>query len=119
MKHGAVDFLEKPLKEGELLGAVEGALTRSRREYQDHLIDTSVRKRLALLTPREYQVLCGVIAGKMNKQIAGDLGVGEKTVKVHRGRVMKKMGARSVAALVRTVGGNLLDSSKSIPPVGL
>lgn len=111
MKHGAVDFLEKPLKERELLQAVEGALKRSRREYQDRLLHTSVRERLALLTPREYQVLCGVVAGKLNKQIAADLDVGEKTVKVHRGRVMKKMGARSVASLVRTILQELPSSS--------
>lgn len=103
MKRGAIDFLEKPLKERELLEAVEAALRRSEREYQDQLNDSALRERLALLTPREYQVLCGVVAGKLNKQIAADLDVGEKTVKVHRGRVMKKMGARSVASLVRTV----------------
>lgn len=107
MKHGAVDFLEKPLKDGELLRAVQSALTRSRREYQDQLVNAAVRARLSLLTPREYQVLCGVVAGKLNKQIAADLGVGEKTIKVHRGRVMKKMGARSVASLVQAVSGNL------------
>ncbi|MFL6623202.1 MAG: response regulator transcription factor [Sulfurifustaceae bacterium] len=107
MKHGAVDFLEKPLKAGELLRAVESALTRSREEYQEQLADAAVRARLSLLTPREYQVLCGVVAGKLNKQIAADLGVGEKTIKVHRGRVMKKMGARSVASLVQAVSGNL------------
>lgn len=107
MKDGAVDFLEKPLKESDLLHAVEGAVERSRQAYQDWCADEEVRARMALLTPREYQVLCGVVAGKLNKQIAADLNVGEKTVKVHRGRVMKKMGARSVAALVRTVSRNL------------
>lgn len=103
MKHGAVDFLEKPLDAHELLQAVEGALRRSRQEHQDRLAEDAVRQRLALLTPREYQVLCGVAAGKLNKQIAADLNVVEKTIKVHRGRVMKKMGARSVASLVRTL----------------
>lgn len=107
MKRGAIDFLEKPLNERELLQAVEYALARSRREYQDGLLHSAVRERLALLTPREYQVLCGVVAGKLNKQIAADLEVGEKTVKVHRGRVMKKMGTRSVASLVRAVGAIL------------
>lgn len=106
MKHGAVDFLEKPLKERDMLQAVERALARSRREYQQYLVDAAVHERMALLTPREYQVLCGVVAGKLNKQIAADLAVGEKTVKVHRGRVMRKMGVRSVASLVRTVRSN-------------
>jgi FixJ family two-component response regulator len=107
MKHGAVDFLEKPLEERELLVAVESALARSQHEHRNRLVDADVRERLALLTPREYQVLCGVVAGKLNKQIAADLQIVEKTVKVHRGRVMKKMGVRSVASLVRAVQGSL------------
>lgn len=107
MKRGAADFLEKPLKERDFLQAVEGAIARSQREYKEHLVEVEIHERMTLLTPREYQVLCGVVAGKLNKQIAADLQIGEKTVKVHRGRVMKKMGVRSVASLVQKVGSNL------------
>jgi FixJ family two-component response regulator len=103
MKEGAVDFLPKPFKAQDLLRVIEEALERSRREQQEHLEIDIIQKRLARLTPREYQVLCYVVAGKLNKQIAAALKVGEKTVKVHRGHVMEKMEASSVAELVRLV----------------
>lgn len=101
MKHGAVDFLPKPFVARDLLRVIEEALQRSRREQIDQFEIATIRNRLARLTPREYDVLCGIIAGKLNKQIAAGLGVGEKTVKVYRARVMEKMGVRSVAELVR------------------
>jgi FixJ family two-component response regulator len=103
MKEGAVDFLPKPFKAQDLLRVIDEALERSRREQKDHLEIDIIQKRLARLTPREYQVLCYVVAGKLNKQIAAALKVGEKTVKVHRGHVMEKMEASSVAELVRLV----------------
>ena len=103
MKNGAVDFLPKPFAAKDLIRVVGDALERSRREQKDHLEISIIQERLARLTPREYEVLCGVVAGKPNKQIAAELGVGEKTVKVHRGRVMEKMGTHSVADLVRAV----------------
>jgi len=101
MKAGAVDFLVKPVDADSLFQAIHTALERDlvgRHEYQER---TTVRQRLAQLTPREYEVLSLVVRGKLNKQIAYELGIVEKTAKVHRGRVMTKMGARNLAELVR------------------
>jgi len=111
IKNGALDFLPKPIAARDLLPVIDEALERSRREQKDHTEISAIRNRLAQLTPREYEVLCRVVAGKLNKQIAADLGVGEKTVKVHRGRVMEKMGVHTVADLVRTTekGGVIPD----------
>ena len=101
MKHGAVDFLEKPFHDQDLLGAVDHAieLDGALRKQQDARAQTM--RALERLTSREYEVMTYVIAGRLNKVIARELEVTEKTVKVHRGRVMKKMGARSLAELVR------------------
>ncbi len=101
MKKGAVDFLTKPVDDAVFLRAVREALARGRAGRAAHAQTESDRKRLETLTPREREVLEGVVAGRLNKQIAGDLGIAEKTVKVHRGRVMEKMEAHSVAELVR------------------
>ncbi|MET4478889.1 response regulator [Bradyrhizobium sp. F1.13.3] len=101
MRAGAIDFLTKPVKETELLTAI------ARAEKQDAATRAAIveideiKVRLAMLTPREREVLTQVVAGRLNKQIAGDLGTAEKTIKVHRGRVMMKLGVRSVADLVR------------------
>ena len=101
MKSGAVDFLTKPVESKTLLDAVRRAIERdgSERESASQLRD--LRERFSSLTARERQVLSGVVAGLLNKQIAGELGIVEKTVKVHRARVVAKMGARSTAELVR------------------
>lgn len=100
MKAGAVDFLPKPFDDAELLAAVERALARSDERWQQAGAQADARARVASLTPREYQVFAGVIAGKMSKEIAADLGTALKTVKVQRGRVMEKMGVVTVVELV-------------------
>src|SRR6266487_2508283 len=101
MKHGASDFLTKPVNDRELLAAVRTAIDKDRalRRRQTEL--SEIRARLATLTPREREVLEHVVTGKLNKQIAGDLGTVEQTVKVHRARVMEKLKVQSVAELVR------------------
>jgi len=101
MKAGAVDMLTKPFDDDALLDAVGKALERDASERATHAERRSIERRLALLTAREREVLTHVVAGKLNKHIAADLGTVEKTVKVHRGRVMQKMGATSIAELVR------------------
>jgi len=103
MKGGAVDFLQKPFDDGELLGCVQRALAKSREQRAERAERTQLQLRLDTLTPREREVLLHVVTGQLNKQIAGDLGIAEKTIKVHRGRVMQKMQAGSVADLVRMV----------------
>jgi len=101
MKAGAVDFLTKPIDDGRLVAAVEQALRRDAEQRRDRAIRNMIQQRLGGLTRRERQVMEHVIRGRLNKQIAEDLGIGEKTVKVHRARVMPKMGVRSVAQLVQ------------------
>ena len=101
MKKGAVDFLTKPVDDGVFLRAVREALERGTAGRADRQEAARIRTRFARLSPRERDVLAGVVAGRLNKQIAGHLGIAEKTVKVHRGRVMEKMQAGSVAELVR------------------
>src|SRR5215469_14269252 len=103
MKSGAVDFLPKPFRDTELLQCVERALARSADQRQRGADKAEARRRLDLLTPREFEVMRLVVRGMLNKQIASELGTAEKTIKVHRGRVMKKLGIVSVAELVRLV----------------
>lgn len=101
MKSGAVDFLTKPVEAGELLAAVRQALARSSDAFARRQERLEFERRLALLTPREREVCDGVARGLLNKQIAAVLGTAEKTVKVHRARVMEKLGVDSVAELAR------------------
>jgi FixJ family two-component response regulator len=103
MKSGAVDFLAKPCTESELLAAVRNALERDRVARAQKAARQEAVKRLARLTPRERQVCDLVATGLLNKQIAGELGAAEKTIKCHRGRVMEKLAVGSVAELVRLV----------------
>ncbi len=103
MKAGAVDFLAKPVEASALLSAVAEALDRDLKARRESERKQSVAKRLASLTPRERQVLMQVAAGRLNKQIAAELGIVEKTIKVHRASMMRKMGVRTVADLMRLV----------------
>jgi FixJ family two-component response regulator len=101
MKAGAIDFLTKPVKEKDLLEALARAQEIDNKVRQSRVELAHIQAKLATLTPREREVLSHVVAGRLNKQIAGDLGTVEKTIKVHRGRVMEKLGVRTVADLVR------------------
>ena len=100
MKLGAVDFLEKPVLSETLVGAIRVALARSAEGRRKDRERRDVEDRLARLTPREHEVMAHVVAGRLNKQIAADLGISLKTVKAHRAKVMQKMDARSLPALV-------------------
>jgi FixJ family two-component response regulator len=101
MKAGAVDFLTKPFAGKDLLDAIQRALAKDTRDLGSEARVAEIRDRIKLLTPRETEVFALVVTGMLNKQIASQLGIAEKTVKVHRARVMEKMRAGSVAELVR------------------
>jgi FixJ family two-component response regulator len=101
MKHGAVDFLPKPFKDQDMLDAVLAAIERDRQRRAVDGAVSKMRERFGTLSAREQQVMLLVRTGKMNKQVAGDLGISEITVKIHRAAVMRKMGARTLADLVR------------------
>ena len=101
MKAGAIDFLTKPFRDQDMLDAVAVAIERDRERRKEQKILSELRSRFASLTPREQQLLALVTSGLMNKQIAAEIGLAEITVKIHRGNIMKKMSARSLADLVR------------------
>ena len=101
MKHGAVDYLAKPLDAEALVAAVKRGIERSARVDAARRAREEFLMRLSRLTPREYQVIVGVVRGLLNKQIAYELGTAEKTIKVHRARAMEKLEVESVAELVR------------------
>jgi FixJ family two-component response regulator len=103
MKSGALEFLTKPVRDEDLIGAIQVALERDRAARRDRAELADIRRRLDTLTPREGDVLRLVVTGRMNKQIAAELGTAEQTVKQQRGRVMQKLEVDSVAELVRLV----------------
>jgi len=104
MKAGAIDFLTKPVSEQEIFAAIARAEKQDTDARKLQAERSVIQAKMATLTPREHQVMAHVVSGRLNKQIAGDLGTVEKTIKVHRSRVMGKMGVRTVADLVRLVG---------------
>jgi FixJ family two-component response regulator len=105
MKGGAVDFLTKPVDAKDLLAAIERCVARDAQDLGAEARVTEIQERVKTLTRRETEVFARVVTGMLNKQIASELGIGEKTVKVHRARVMEKMRAGSVAELVRLADG--------------
>jgi len=112
MKRGAVDFLTKPVHEDDLIEAIQSAIEKDRVHRKTHAELTEFRKKLETLTPREREVLLHVVSGRLNKQIAADLGTVEKTIKVHRAHLMTKLKVRSLADLVR------LSEKIGIIPIG-
>lgn len=101
MKAGAVDFLSKPFRDQDMLDAVTAAIERDKLRRSEAATQDGLRTEYETLTPREREVMAHVVAGLMNKQVAGLIGLSEITVKIHRGNVMRKMGVRSLADLVR------------------
>jgi FixJ family two-component response regulator len=101
MKGGAIDFLTKPFRDQDMLDAVSAAIERDRQHREAESILSSLQTRFETLTPREREIFALVSSGLMNKQIAAELGLAEITVKIHRGHITRKMGARSLAELVR------------------
>jgi RNA polymerase sigma factor (sigma-70 family) len=104
MKDGAIEFLTKPYRDQDLLDAIRIALERDRTRREQEKDLTDLQQRFDSLTPREQEVISKVVSGMLNKQIAGELGTAENTVKVHRSRAMEKMNAQSFADLVRMIG---------------
>jgi len=114
IKAGAVEFLTKPFRDQELLDAINAGIERNRAQRREAIVMDDLRQRHDALTPREREIMALVILGRMNKQIAGELGVSEVTVKVHRGQIMRKMQAKSLPDLVRM--GDVLRLATARPP---
>ena len=114
LKKGAADFIEKPFNNNDILRLIEQCLVADRERFRQRRLQTKIRKRLDSLTPREREVMALMTAGRLNKQIADELGISIKTVEVHRGRVMDKMEVRSLAELVQCVmtGAGMPSGSK-------
>jgi FixJ family two-component response regulator len=116
VKSGAISFLSKPFTEKELVTEIENALAVSRREFREQAEIEDLQQRYGTLTERENQILSFIISGCLNKQTAFDLGIAETTVKVHRGRIMKKMQAESVAELVAMASKLQVPRTDQSPP---
>jgi FixJ family two-component response regulator len=101
MKGGAIEFLTKPFRDQDLLDAIEAGLARDRAHRESDKAVAALRERLGTLSSRESEIMLHVVAGRLNKQIANDIGIAESTVKVHRTNLMRKMKARSVPELTR------------------
>jgi len=113
MKAGAIEFLTKPFRDQELLEAIQLGIQRDRARWREAGVVGHLRERFQSLTAREREIMAHVVTGRMNKQTASDLHVSEITVKIHRGHVMRKMGAKSLAELVRMA--DKLDLSRTKP----
>jgi FixJ family two-component response regulator len=110
MKGGAIEFLTKPFRDQELLDAVQLGLSRDRDRWENEKVLATLRERFASLSPRERDIMIQVARGRLSKQIAGDIGIAEATVKVHRSRAMRKMKVRSLPEL-----GRMVDKLKLVP----
>lgn len=115
MKAGAVEFLSKPFRDQELLDAIDAAVERHRAQRREAALVAELRQRFAALTQREREIMALLSAGRVNKQIAAELGISEATVKVHRGQIMRKMQTKSLAQLVRIADTLGLSSSSPRP----